>query len=128
MKKLRRILVSLALVFVAIITLASCSKATQSYADKINNNYKDGNAITYEKAVEDLGDECIDVTLLKSGVLIAIKGYTKDTYEEKLNKADENTKFDFIVITVVAGKCTYAHFASGTAAEVKSAIANGKNK
>lgn len=122
MKALRRILVSFALVFVALITLASCSNATQSYADKINKRYSEGNAITYEDAVADLGDECINVTVAKNGVLVAINGYTKDNYEEKLNSADENTKFKFIVITVVTGKCTYAHYATGSAGEVKAAL------
>ena len=62
--------------------------------------------------------------MLKTGVLIAVKGMNKDNYKEKLEAADENTKFSFITITVVAGNCTAAAYASGTAAEVKAKLAS----
>ncbi|MBR6071255.1 MAG: hypothetical protein IKP77_00300 [Acholeplasmatales bacterium] len=124
MKKIRRILVGLALVFVALITLASCSKVSQSYADKINKAAENGENYTVETVRSDLGDEAIEVLVLNTGVIAAVKGYNKDNYKEKLDAADENTKFEFIVITFVAGKATAAAYNSGTAAQVKAALAS----
>ena len=122
MKKIKRIFLAIALCFVTVITLASCSKVSKSYADKINKAHENGNDLTYEDVVKDLGDECIDCTTVKNGMLVAIKGYTKDNYKEKLNAANGDTKFEFITITVVLGKCSYAYYASGTANEVLAAI------
>ena len=122
MKKLKRIFLAIALCFVTVITLASCSKVSKSYADKINNAYQAGNALTYEDVVNELGDECIDSTIAKNGLLTAVKGLTKENYKEKLNAASSDTKFEFITITVVQGKCTYAHYASGTANEALAGI------
>lgn len=124
MKKIRRVLLSLALVFVALITLASCSKVSQSYADKINKAAENGENYTVETVRSDLGNEAIEVLVLNTGVIAAVKGYNKDNYKEKLDSADENTKFDFIVITFLAGKATAAAYGSGTAAEVKAALAS----
>ena len=125
MKNFKRVLLSLVLVFVALIALASCSKVSQSYADKINNNYQNKtNIVTYEEAKEALGDECIDITVAKTGKLVAVKGLNKDNYKEKLQAADADTKFSFIVITVVQGNCSNALYASGTANEALAATIN----
>ncbi|MBR6071958.1 MAG: hypothetical protein IKP77_03885 [Acholeplasmatales bacterium] len=121
MQVLRRVLVGLVLCFAFVVVLASCSNVSKSYADKVNDAYKNGNALTYEEVKKDFGDECIDVTINKgqSGLLIAVKGLTAANYKEKLGKASADEKFDFISITVIQGKCTYAHYAeSATAAEV----------
>lgn len=131
MKKLKNILVGFAICFAFVFMLASCSNATKSYSDKINEAYQSGTAITYDEAVKALGDECIDLTKgtesSRSGMLIAVKGMTKDNYEEKIRNASSDSKFDSIAITVVQGRCTYSHFASQTAGEVSVSILNGKN-
>ena len=128
MNRVKKILLSLAVAFAFVITLASCSKVSQSYADKINNAAKDGEAITYETAKSDLGDECFDV--LNNGlfnILVAVKGYKNDmTMEEldkKLDELDKDTKVSCIIVTVMANKCTSALYFSGSAAEVEAKIA-----
>ena len=55
---------------------------------------------------------------------MAVKGMTAGNYKKKLDKASPDDKFEFIVITVVVGNCTYAHNASGTKTEIISAINN----
>lgn len=132
MKKLKNILVGFAICLAFVFVLASCSNATKTYSDKINEAYQSGTAITYDEAVKALGDECIDLTrgtdsLSRNGMIIAVKGMTKDNYEEKIRNASVDSKFDSITITVVQGKCTYSHFASQTASEVSASILNGKN-
>ena len=126
MNRIKKVLLGLALAFVCVVTLASCSKVSQSYADKINEAAKTEEKITYDDAKSALGDECFDVTLLKTGVLYAVKGFKNDMTEEELEKkfdeADENTKFEAIIIAVVAGKCTAAAYVSGTAAEIEAKL------
>lgn len=122
MKIFKRVLLGIALAFVCVFTLASCSKVSQSYADKINDAAKDGEYVSIGDARDALGDECIELTVLNTGVLAAVKGYNKDNYKEKLDAADENTKFEYIVIYVAAGNCTGATYGSGSAAEVKAAM------
>ena len=124
MRKFRNILLSLALAFVFVITLASCSKVSKSYADKINEGFKNGNCLTYQEVKDELGDECIDATHnnANSGLLIAVKGVTRDNYREMLAKADSTTKYEVLAITVVQGQCQNANYASGTLAEALAGI------
>ncbi len=126
MKIVRRLIAGIVVCFAFIVVLASCSNVSKSYADKVNNAYKNGASLKYEDAKKDLGEECIDVTVAQNGVLIAVKGMTAANYQEKLKNASADQKFEFITITVVIGNCTYAYYASGTAAEITSAIDNGK--
>ena len=126
MKIIKRVLLGLALAFVCVITLASCSNATQSYADKINSAAEKSEYVTYEDAKDALGDELIDLTVTTfgstGGIIAAVKGFNKDNYEQKLDEASDETKFDLIVIVVVNGKCTNASFSSITKGEVKAAL------
>lgn len=88
--------------------LFSCSNATASYAEKINEAAKAGEHYTYEKVVEDLGDEAIEIIALKSGIIIAVKGVTsEETLKEQINNGE---KLEGIVVTIVAGKATSAAF------------------
>ena len=126
MRKFRNVLLSLALAFVFVLTLASCSKVSQSYADKINEAAKTEEKITYADAKDALGDECWDITFLGNGVLYAVKGYkntmTAEELDKKFSEADENTKFEVIIITVAAEKCLSANYFSGTGAELEAKI------
>ncbi len=119
-------LATVAACFGFVFALASCSssKVSKEYADQINSSYTAGTAITYEDAKNALGSECIDVTTGNgtAGLLVAVKGVSNENYREKLNNQDPNTKYDFIAITVVQGKCTYALFANGTASEVNTSL------
>ena len=88
MRKIKVLFVSIAAAFIALFALVSCSgsHATQAYSDKVNNLYSASSAITYTEALKDLGNECIDLTTktneTHTGVLVAVKGLTKDNYEE----------------------------------------------
>ncbi len=102
---------------------ASCSNATQKYADKINEEAgdDDGKYVTYEEAKKKLGDECIDitVTLLGStnGVLVACKGVkTQEDLQAKLNNGEE---VKGIVITVVNNNCVAATYKTIQTSDLK---------
>lgn len=119
MNRVKKILLSLAVAFAFVITLASCSKVSQSYADKINEAAKTEEKITYDEAKEALGDELVfDV----AGQMIAVKGITKENYKEKLNEADGDTKFSVIMVNTLLGKCVSASYAEFTANEVKAKL------
>lgn len=126
MNRVKKILLSLAVAFAFVITLASCSKISQSYADKINDAAEKKEYITYETAKSDIGDECFDITILQNGILVAVKGYKNDiTWEEldkKLDELDKDTKVSCLVVVVALGKCTSAAYYSGSAAEVEAKI------
>lgn len=127
---MRSILVAMVAGFVCVFVfvLASCSgsKVSKEYADKINSSYEAGTALTYEVVKEELGNECIDITTSKNGVLVAIKGVSNQEYKEKLNGTDTNTKYDYIVITVVQEQCQHALFATGPAIDINGALINAK--
>ena len=74
MKKLKYVFMVMAVAFVAVITLISCSKATKSYSDKINNAYQSGEAITYDDVLKELGNEAINLTKNgESGVILVVR-------------------------------------------------------
>ena len=123
MKRFGKILASLAICLLFVFMLVSCSSVNKKYADKINDAYKNGNALTYEQVKKDLGDECIDSTdKNNNGLIIAVKGMKAEKIEEKLRKASPDEKFEFISITVVVGQCQYAYYATGTANEILAGI------
>ena len=102
-------LVSLILVVALFATmLFSCSNATEDYAAKINEAAKAKESYTYEQVMEDLGDEAIDITFAKSGIIIAVKGVTSE--EELKELVNSGEKLDGIVVTMALGKATGAVF------------------
>ncbi len=112
MKKLAKLLsIALTLVLCASI-FVGCSKVSQSYADKINNAAKDGNHLTYEKVMKDLGD---GVTGLagglpghETGAVTAVKGCK--TAEEALEKTLSGEAYEAIIVTFLNGKATFAEY------------------
>ena len=106
MRKTVRI-VSMLLVIVLIgALLASCSNVSQAYADKINDAAEKGEHVTYDQVLEDLGEVAIDVTFLKSGVVIAVDGCK--TLEDLETKIEAGETVKGIVVTILAGKATGA--------------------
>lgn len=126
MKLFKRIIIGLTICFAFLITLASCSNVSKSFADKINESYQNGNALTYESVKDSLGEECIDLTKDKgqSGLIYAVKGLTAGNYKEKLSDAKMDDKYEFITITLVQGKCTYAYYQNGTRADLGTLLFN----
>ncbi len=49
--------------------LVACSNISQSYADKINKAAENDEHITYTQVLEDLGENAVDVTIAKTGVI-----------------------------------------------------------
>ncbi len=131
MKLFKKIFLGLALAFVAVITLASCSNVSESYANKVTKAAEKGENITYTQVVADLGNECFDVTVgktdeAKTGFILGVKGYTNDMTKEelvaKLQEANADTKFEYLLVVVALGKCTGARYLSGTANEIKTKL------
>lgn len=108
MKKLFRALASVLAAFVLLVSLASCSKVSQSYADKINKAAEDGEALTVEQVQKDLGDEAQSYVIAGMGVIVAVKGVeTKEDLEKKLEEEDN---VEGLIITCFAGKATAAAY------------------
>jgi hypothetical protein len=127
MNRIKKVLLGLALAFVCVITLASCSKISQSYADKINNAAEKKEYVTVADAKDALGDEGFDITIAGTGALLAVKGYKNNiTWAEldaKLDALDKDTKIEAIIIGCVLNNCVSAAYISGTAAEVEAKLA-----
>jgi len=127
MKALKRILLGMVVGFAFIFVLVSCSgsKVSQAYADTINNSAK-SNPITYETAKNDLGKECNDFTIGKTGYMFAIKGYDNLDNQEAFNKlmfgGDENTKYQVIIIYCDGTNCVNAQYFEGSGAEVSAKL------
>ncbi len=118
MKKFFRA-ISVAFACFGMILLVSCSKVSQSYADKINNaKEKNGEYMTLDQVRSDLGDEAVEILILNSGIIVAVRGCTTlDQVKEKI-KAEENV--EGILIIIAAGKATSANYQKITAEDLKA--------
>ena len=102
-------IVSFALVIMlALAMLVSCGSVSESYAKKINKAAEKGEHYTYEQVLEDLGDDAVDATFLKTGVIIAVKGC--DSVEDIEEKLEDGKTLKGIVVTVAVGKATFAEY------------------
>ena len=116
MKKVISAFLSLVLLAGMIFTLASCN-ISESYAEKITKAAEAGEHFTYEEVLEDLGEDAVDLTFAKNGVIVAGKGCASlDEIEDKL---DNGEKVEGIVVTVIAGKATGAKYKSITEDDLK---------
>ena len=116
MKKVISAFLATVLLVGMIFTLASCN-ISESYAEKINKAAEADEHYTYEVVLEDLGEDAIDITILKTGVVIAVKGCS--TLDELEDKLDNGEKVEGIVVTMVAGKATAAAYKSITEDDLK---------
>ena len=94
-----------------VVAMASCSKVSESYAEKINKAAEKDEHYTVDKVLDDLGDEAIDdfySSLLKSGIIIAVKGC--ENYDEIEDKWDDGKEVKGIVITIAGGKAIKAEY------------------
>ena len=116
MKKVISALLCAILLVGSVFALVSCN-ISESYAEKINKAKEAGEPYTYEQVLEDLGEDAIDITILKTGVVVAVKGCSSlDELEDKLDNGD---KVEGIVVTMVAGKATSATYKSITEDDLK---------
>lgn len=111
----------LVIALVLVLSLASCGKISQSYADKINDAAETGEHYEYDKVMDDLGKEgvWIGVEVLGShnGVIVAVKGC--DSYDEIKAKLDEGKTVKGIVVTILANKATVAKYTEITENDLK---------
>lgn len=98
--------------------LVSCGgNISESYAEKINKAAEKDEFMTYEQVMDDLGDNAIEITFLKSGVILAVKGCK--SVSDIQAKMDAGEKIKGIVITVLAGKATGAQYREITEKDLK---------
>lgn len=109
MKKTIRI-VSLMLVMVLLCgAMFSCSKVSESYADKINEAADEGEHLTYDEVKEALGDNIVaDATVLGTGLVIAVKGC--EDWDEVEDKLDDGKTVKGIYVTFAGGKAMSAEY------------------
>ena len=117
MKKIISMVLVCVLLACSMLTLASCGNISESYADKINKAADKKEHYTYDQVIEDLGEDAIDITVLKSGVIIAIKGVS--SLDELEDKIDEGKTLKGIVVTILAGKATKAAYKEITEDDLK---------
>lgn len=116
MKKIKMLAAAL-VAGVAALGLASCSAVSESYAEKINDAAADKEYITYDEVKDKLGDEAVDITIAKTGVIVAVKGCK--SIDDIKAKIDEGKDVKGIVITVALGNATGAVFKTITADDLK---------
>ena len=106
--KMSKILALILALLMVVSVFAACGNISQSYADKVNKAAEKDEHITYTEVLEDLGEDAIDITLLKSGVIIAVKGCS--TVDDIKAKLDDGKTVKGIVVTVVGGKAISAEY------------------
>ena len=120
--KLFKRLSLLAVVVAFVLTLASCGKISQKYADKINEAAENGAPLTFTEVKEDLGDEAVWIGSgeqigAASGVIIAVKGCS--TVEDIEAKLDEGKTVKGIIVGVLFNKATSAKYTEITEEDLK---------
>ena len=110
MKKILSALLVCVLLVGCVLSMASCSNVSESYAKKINKAADEKEHYTLDQVLEDLGDEAIKLVdpITNSGLVLAAKGCT--TYEEIEEKWDKDEEVKGIVITFLAGKAMSAEY------------------
>ena len=108
---MKKILMTFIMIF-SVVLLASCSNVTQSYADKINAAAENKEYYAYADVLEDLGDEAIDMTFLKTGIVVAVKGVTSE--EELKAKIENGEELNGIIVGFVAGSALKAYYGEVT--------------
>ena len=108
MKRILSTLLVCVLLVGCVLSFASCSKISESYADKVNEAAKAGEPYTYDQVVEDLGDNAIEIALLKTGAIVAVKGC--ESLEEIKDQLEAGKEIKGIVVVVAAGKAISAEY------------------
>ena len=101
MKKVISAALAVILLVGSIFTLVSCN-ISESYAEKINKAADAGEHYTYEEVLEDLGEDAVDITVVKTGVIVAVKGCS--SLEDIKAKLDAGDEVKGIVVTVEIGR------------------------
>ena len=108
MKKFTNILAIVLLAVMSLTVLTACSNISQAYADKINEAAAKEEYIEYLDVMNALGENAIDITIAKTGVIIAAQGCT--SLEELNTKLEAGETVKGIVVTLFAGKALSAEY------------------
>ena len=114
-------IISVALVVVMLVatmlSVVSCGPISESYAEKINKAAEVGEHYTYDKVVEDLGDNAVEIAVFGTGVVIAVKGC--ETLADIEEKIDNGEIVKGIVVTMLANKAMSAAYKEITENDLK---------
>lgn len=118
---MKKLLFLFVLIF-AMIAFVGCGNISQSYADKVNEAAKAGEALTYDEVIKALGEPTIKAS--KGGEILGVSGIDTwakgcDTAEELAAKVEAGEAVDTIVVTFLNGKATLAVFTEGKAKEAE---------
>ncbi len=113
MKRIIALVLALSLVFM----FASCGNISESYAKKINAAADKGDHYTYDQVVEDLGDNAIEIAVLGTGVVIAVKGC--ESVADIKAKIEDGKTVKGIVVTMLANKAMSASYREITKDDLK---------
>ena len=108
MKKFTKILAVALLAIMCLTVLTACSNISESYAEKINVAAAKDEHLDYLDVLNDLGENAIDITIAKTGVIIAAQGCT--SLEELNAKLEAGETVKGIVVTLFAGKALSAEY------------------
>lgn len=88
------------------LTLTGCGFASK--AQKIEENFNDGEEMSLKDIKDKMGDPTSEVLILNSGVVFWVDGC--DDLEEAQKKWEDGKTMDALVVTVVANKVTAVKF------------------
>lgn len=112
MKKIVSAILVCVLMLGVVLSLASCSKISESYADKINKAAEKDEHYTYSEVMEDLGKNAVDLTLNvlnnHNGAIVAAKGC--ESLEEINEKLEAGEEVKGIVVVILNNKATSAEY------------------
>ena len=117
---MKRNLLSLMMLLLCVCTLASCSKVSESYANKINKAAENKENFTYAEVMEDLGNEAVCIGAggdYYTGFVVAVKGC--ESLEDIKAKLDEGKTVKGIRIDFLVGKAKNAEYTEITAEDLK---------
>jgi hypothetical protein len=117
MKRIISSVLVVAMILAVVFSLASCSNISQSYADKINKAADDDKHYTLAQVKEDLGENAVELTVLGTGVVIAVAGCKSVEDIEAKIEAGETVKG--IIVTVLANKAISAKYTEITEDDLK---------
>ena len=117
MKKIISTILVCTLLLGCVFVLSACGNISESYAKKVNLAAENDEHYTYTQVLEDLGEDAIDITILKSGVIVAVKGCA--SVEDISAKIDAGEEVKGIVVTVLAGKAISASYKVITEEDLK---------
>lgn len=107
MKKFAKITALMLVVIMSVALLASCG-VSQKTADKINDAFKNGEAMSVADVKKLCGDPTIDFSVAGTGLLVFVNGCkTSDDVKKQL---DDGKTPKALYVTCIAGKATAAVF------------------